>query len=972
MTPVAQAAFGPETFEAGTCLNFTCTYAGVEANHKEAFTRAAAHPPWGVTKFVMKHSGSSIEGSSVRRIRVDVPAGLAANPEAPMPKCSVEQFNKEPKGCPTGSVVGTTEMEAVAEPLGVPLSLPSLAGTVYNLQPPAGLPLDFGIAVEPAGELVSPIRLFLEGHVDWSGDYHEFFEINEVPKEAEVKVLLGFKSPLKVLMSKLNFNGRAGGNFLTIPSACSSTTTSHLELESWTGEKSQTETHTPVGVEACDKVPFKPVTTVTPENAGSDQPDGATTVVKVPQNNEPEGTNTADIQDAHVMLPEGLTLNPAAAHGLEACSAAQIGIGTRHPITCPAGSNVGSVALETDLPPGSLTGNVYLGSPGGGQITDPPFTIYLVAQNTNLDVSVRLQGLVTPNPTTGRLEVTFANNPQLPFSELRPTLNGGAHAPLANPLVCGSANTESLFSPYTTGELKALLPTPFVTTGCPNPLPFALTQSTQSANATAGAYSAYTFNLSRADGQQYLSQVSTTLPPGLLGAIPSVAPCGEPQAAAGTCAENAKIGTAKVTAGAGAEPYELSGPVFLTGPYNGAPYGLSIPVSVAAGPFNLGTVTTRATIDVDPHTARVTVTSTNLPTIVIGVPVRLKTLRVEVNRPNFIFNPTNCGALSTESTLSGFTALGSSGGATRSLSTPFQVGGCSALPFKPSFEASTSAKTSRKTGASLQVSLTQGAHQANMRSVFVQLPKQLPSRLTTLQKACPEAAFAANPVNCRALGSEVGTATVVTPVLPGKLTGSAYLVSHGGEAFPDLDIVLEGDGVKVILVGNTRIKNGVTSSTFAAIPDVPVSSFALSLPVGAHSVLTANGSLCARPLAMPTTIVAQSGAQLKQSTKISVAGCGVRIVRHRVAGHTAYITVQTFAAGRVSAGGADVASVVRRFEKAENTAVLKVPLARRGLRALRGRRHPLKVRVRVGFAPKQKGEPSSTASVTVTFRHPRA
>jgi len=973
LTPTAQAAFGPETFEAGTCLNFTCTYAGIEANHKEAFTRAAAHPPWGVTKFVMKHGGSSIEGSSVRRIRVDVPAGLAANPEAPMPKCSVDQFNKEPKGCPTGSVVGTTEMEAVAEPRGgVPLSLPSLAGTVYNLQPPAGLPLDFGIAVEPAGELVSPIRLFLEGHVDWSGDYHEFFEINEVPKEAEVKVLLGFKSPLKVLMSKLNFNGRAGGNFLTIPSACSSTTTSHLELESWTGEKSQTETHTPVGVGDCDKVPFKPVTMVTPENAGSDQPDGATTVVKVPQNNEPEGTNTADIQDAHVTLPEGLTLNPAAAHGLEACSAAQIGIGTRNPITCPAGSNVGSVALETDLPPGSLTGNVYLGSPGGGQITDPPYTIYLVAQNTNLDVSVRLQGLLTPNPTTGRLEVTFANNPQLPFSELRLTLNGGAHAPLANPLVCGSANTESLFSPYTTGELKALLPTPFVTTGCPNPLPFALTQSTQSANATAGAYSPYTFNLGRTDGQQYLSQVSTTLPAGLLGAIPSVALCGESQAAAGSCAASSQIGTATVTAGAGAEPYPFTGPVFLTGPYNGAPYGLSIPIAAVAGPFNLGTVVTRATISVDPHTARVTVatpvpgTPGALPTIVGGVPVRLKTISVAVNRPSFLFNPTNCGALATQSTLGGFTP-GSSAGATESLSSPFQVGSCGALAFKPVFKVSANAKTSRKNGASLQVSLTQGAHQANMHSVFVQLPKQLPSRLTTLQKACPEATFAANPVNCRKLGSEVGTATVLTPVLPGKLTGSAYMVSHGGKAFPDLDLVLEGDGVRVILTGNTNIQKGITSSTFAAIPDVPVTSFVLNLPVGAHSLLTANGSLCTKPLAMPTTIVAQSGAQLKQSTKISVADCGVRIVRHKVVGHTAYITVQTFVAGRVSGKGASLAGVFRRFGKAEKTAVIKVPLSRKGLRKLSGRRS-LKLRVRVGFVPKKKGESVSSASVAVTFR----
>ena len=706
LAPAAQAAFGPESFEAGTCLASTCKYT---SPHEDFYTQAAGHPPVGITKFTMNHSGSKVEGSPLRRIRVDVPPGLAANPVA-LPTCTHAEF--ESNSCKSETKVGTTELEAVLEAVkGVPLTLPKLSGNVYNLERPSGLPLDFGIDVEPAGALVTPVHLFLEGHVDWSGDYHEYFEINNVPKEAEI---LGGKASLVVLMSQLNFNGHAGTegreNFLTLPSVCSGTTTSYLELESYTGEIAQTVTHPPVGVEGCDNVPFAPTADVTPETAAPDQPDGATTIVKAPQNVGADQINTADIQDAHVTLPEGLTLDPSAAHELGACTAAQIAIGTTNPVTCPASSRVGTVTIETDLPPGSLTGGVYLGSPAGGQITGPPYTIYLDAESS-AGVSVRLQGLVTPNSSTGRLEATFANNPQLPFSELRLSLNGGQRAPLANPLACGNAPTESLFSPYTTGELEALQPTPFVTTGCPNPLSFSLTQTAQPANATAGAYSPYTFNLTRADGQQYLSQISTTLPAGLLGAIPSVTLCNEPQAAAGTCTAASQIGVATVTAGAGPEPYPLSGPVYLTGPYDGAPYGLSIPVSVIAGPFNLGTVTTRATIKVNPDTARVTVATTNLPTIVGGVPVRLRTLRVEVNRPSFIFNPTNCSALATESTLT------STFNATQSLSTPFQVGACSALAFKPVFKVSTSAKTSKKNGASLQVSLTQPAHEANMKSV---------------------------------------------------------------------------------------------------------------------------------------------------------------------------------------------------------------------------------------------------------------
>jgi hypothetical protein len=963
--PAAQAAFGPETFEAGTCVNHTCTYPSVEANPKEAFTQAAGHPPWGITRFVMKHSGSSIEGASVRRIRVDVPPGLASNPQAPMPKCPVAQFNKEPKGCPAGSEVGTTEMEAVAEPLGIPLSLPSLAGTVYNLEPPAGLPLDFGIAVEPAGELVSPIRLFLEGHVDWSGDYHEYFEINEVPKEAEVKVLPGVKSPLKVLSSKLNFNGRAGGNFLTVPSICSSTTTSHLELESWTGEKSQTETHTPVGVTGCEKVPFNPVTTVTPENAGSDQPDGATTVIKVPQSNAPEGTNTSDIKDAHVTLPEGLTLNAAAAHGLEACSAAQIGIGTRNAVACPAGSSVGSDLIETDLPPGSLTGNVYLGSPGGGPITETlgGFTIYLVAENKSLDVSVRLQGLVKPNASSGRLEVTFANNPQLPFSELRLTLNGGAHAPLANPLTCNPTTVDSVFTPYT-GGAAAITSSPFASTGCPPSPPFALAQSTAHSSPNAGAYTSYTFNLVRPDGQQYLSQLTTVLPAGLVGAIPSVTLCGEPQAQSGSCPAASQIGTATADAGSGPDPYPFAGPVYLTGPYNGSPYGLSIPINAAAGPFNLGTVMTRAAINVDPHSGRVIATAA-LPTIYKGIPLRLKALSVSINRPNFLFNPTNCGPLSADSglisTLSG----------TQSVSSPFAVGNCGALAFKPTFGAATSAITSKPIGASLQVNLTQGLHQANIHSVLVQLPKQLPSRLTTLQKACPEATYAASPLSCPA-GSKVGSATVTTPVLPGKLTGPAYLVSHGGAAFPDLDLLLEGDGVHVILVGNTAIKGAVTTSTFASIPDVPVSSFVLTLPTGPNSALASDGTFCNQTLVMPTTITAQNGAQIKQNTDVAVAGCTggkgrsrIKILSHKIVRKKLVLRIQTFAAGRISVKNKNLHTTFRKVAKPSKVTI-KVPLSRSGKRALS--RRNLKLKVRVGFVPKVKAESVSLATASVKFK----
>jgi hypothetical protein len=994
LAPAAQAAeFGVAKFEAGTCNGNETEVKSCEYTSPNSafYTQAAGHPPWGLTGVELAHegtgSGRRLYGKPLKRIRVDVPPGLAADPQT-LEACSRTEFKD--KACGPKTDAGFVELEAV---VGLPTgkTILTLKGKIFNLEQEANLPLLFGIEVEGVPPLVEDVQLFLEGHVSYakeaalaargvpSGDFHEWFEINEIPHTVAIKVLTLEESvPLETLKSKLFFNGRAGhGNFLTLPSACGApaVSTSYVEVESDTGEIGEVPTVPPVGIEGCGSLvpPFEPITEVIPgpgtSEKTSDQPDGAITKVTVPQHEGAEEINTADISEAHATFPEGLTLNPSAAHGLEACPPAMIHFESTTQAECPAGSNIGKIEIETDLPPGSLAGSLYLGAPNGVPITGPPYTVYAVAEST-YGVVVKVEGTVQPDPTTGRLTAYFKNTaahpfnlPQLPFSSVVLELNSGPRAPLANPLGCGGAKTESNFIAYSgEGILKQFTPSfAFPTTGCPNPIPFVLAQSASPANTTAGAYSSYTFNLTRADGQQYLSQVSTTLPAGLLGAIPSVTLCGEPQAAAGTCSAASQIGVASVTAGAGTEPFPLSGPVYLTGPYDGAPYGLSIPVPVVAGPFNLGTVTTRATIKVNPSTARVTVATTNLPTIVGGVPVRLKTLKVEVNRPSFIFNPTNCSALATESTLT------STFNATQSISSPFQVGGCSALPFKPVFKVSTSAKTSKKNGASLQVSLTQPAHEANMKSVFVSLPKQLPSRLTTLQKACPEGTFAANPVNCRKLGSEVGSAVVTTPVLPGQLKGSAYLVSHGGEAFPDLDIVLEGDGITVVLTGNTKITKGVTSSTFATIPDVPVSSFVLTLPVGEHSALTSNGSLCSKALTVPTTIDAQSGAQLSQKTKLAVTNCPVQIVSHKVVGHKLVLKVKTFAAGRVSLKGKNLkAPRYKKLAKAK-TATFTIPLSRKGLAAL-ARHRKLKIEVRIGFVPKTKTEAVSSASVAVKFK----
>lgn len=986
---------------------------------KQAYTQAAGHPSFGITDFKVTTSGAfpnEVPLGVIKHVRTDVGPGVSTNPEA-VPKCTMKEFDaseKEeeavpgtgfypaPKCAESGSgstVIGVNKVVVYAGPNGVAPGVSDLPleGTTYNVEQPQGVASVFGVALklpialtkgalekafaEKGNPLGKPTEEFLEaqqyyahtlinGSVEWASNYHDYYEIN-------VSTAIPLISSRLILKGDIGSTGNGG--YITLPSNCAGVgpaTTSTVALESTEGKTAKKEYITLVPTEGCNgvspfaQVPFAPAFSLTPETKQSDQPDGMTTELTLPHDPSRTGIDSSQLKTASIVLPEGMTLNPSAAAGLEACTPAQIGIGTRSPVTCPAASKIGTVALNVpDLPNGSLTGNIYLGGPASGSIAGPPYTMYIDAESSRYGISVRLRGLAVPNETTGRLTASFTENPEQPFSSVTLAFTRGAQGPppLANPLVCGTATTEVSFSPFTgTAAQSPLVPSFTVDSNnaggaCPSPLPFSLSQSTQNQASNGGEKTSYTLNIERADGQQYLSQIKTTLPAGLVGLLPTVTQCGEAQANSGECPVASKIGVVGVTAGAGPTPYGFTGNVYLTGPYGGAPFGLSVVVPAVAGPFNLGNVVTRGTINVDPYTARVTVTS-NMPTIVKGIPLRLKRISVNINKQGFLLNPTNCGVLSTESTLSGITGPGSIADATQSLSSPFQVANCNKLGFKPKFGAATGAKTSKANGASLETTINEVAGQANIKSVLVQLPSQLPSRLTTLQKACPEKTFAANPFTCPS-GSFVGGARANTPTLSGKLQGPAILVSHGGQAFPDLDLVMEANGVRVILVGNTDIKKGITTTNFAAPPDVPVSSITVNLPVGAHSALTANGNLCANKLVMPTTITGQNGTVVKQNTTIKVNNCPVRIVGHKTVGNTAYITVQTYSAGRISGSGGNLATVYRHLNQAQKTATLKVPLSRAGQR--KGR--PLKTKVRVGFFPKKKGAPTSAAFVTVTF-----
>jgi hypothetical protein len=999
---------------------------------EQGYTQASGHPAWGVTDFKVATEGAFpnevpaglLTTGPVKHVRTDVGPGVSTNPEA-VPLCTKEQFGEKEAvpgtgffpapACKPETEIGVNKVVVYAGPNGVAPGVSDLPleGIAYNVEQPQGVASVFGVAlklpipltggqlakgfkeaeekgakpgengfptIKQQGELEAAqyyAHTLINGNVEWAGNYHDYYEI-------DVSTALPLISSRLVL--KGNIGSTGNGGYITLPSNCAgvgAATTNTVTIESKAGKVGEKKYVTLTGTEGCRGEssltipPFAPAFGLIPGTGEtqSDHPDGITAELTVPHNPLPSELDSSQLRTATVTLPQGMTLNPSAANGLKACAPTQIGIKTRNAVTCPGASKLGEVTLTVpDLPASEpLTGSIYLGGGPepitGGSVSSPEYTIYLNAESTRYGVDVRLEGKVMPNKETGQVTTTFSENPEQPFSNIKLKFNGGALAPIANPLTCGGVTGTTSLVPYI-GSFATATPSSNTLTvdsngsggSCPSPLPFTLSQSTQNASAVAGANTSYTLNLGRNEGQQYLSQVKTVLPAGLVGLIPTVPLCGEAEANAGTCAVGSQIGSVTVAAGSGSSPYTFYGQAYLTGPYNGAPYGMSIVVPAAAGPFNLGSVVTRASVAVEPYTARVVVTS-SIPTIVKGVPLRLRGISIAINRTGFMRNPTNCGTLASESTLSGFTTLGVAGTATQSLSSPFQVAGCTGLAFKPKFGAATGAKTSKANGASLETTINVPAGQSNVKSVLVQLPKQLPSRLTTLQKACPEATFAANPYSCPG-GSFVGGVRANTPVLSAKLKGPAILVSHGGQAFPDLDLLLEGDGVRVILVGNTNIKNAITTTNFATTPDVPVTSITVNLPIGGHSALTANGNVCANKLLMPTTIVGQNGTSVKQNTTIRITNCPVRVVGQKVVGNTAYITVQTFSAGRISGKGANLATVFRSLSQAERVATLKVPLTRAG----RNRGRPLRVKLRVGFVPKKKGTPISVAFTTVTFR----
>ncbi len=875
-------------------------------------TQAGSHPYEATFTYDFNTEGEKKEGRAVpaggdvRDLAVELPPGLVGDPNA-VPLCTHQQFEDADFGfgCPAETQVGVDWPG-----LGSNNGAPEMASfPVYNLVPPAGVPAQFAFYFD--GE-----PIFLDAGVRDGSDYGITEHIyNIAARDLVYNTITIWGEPAEESHNRQRCSKINGTNecnlppgvpvkpFLTLPTSCEGPSTARIHADTWenssTGEASyvsRNERHVPVGLTGCEHLGFAPLLSAAPDTSAADTPAGLTVDVKVPQEGlvDSEGLAMSNIKNTTVTLPKGVAVNPGQATGLENCGPAEDGLTTEAetaaggedagPPSCPNASKVGTVQIATPLfVKSDLEGDVYL-----LQSTPPNLKLLIAASGEG--VNLKIVADVHLDETTGQLTTTLTNTPELPFTDFKLSFSGGAQAALTTPTQCGAFETTSDFTPWSSPEVSdAFLTSSFgIDSGsggaacAPSPLPFSPTLIAGSTTDQAGGYTAFSLLLTRPDDQQRVSSLQFHVPEGLLGMISKVPLCGEPQASKGECSEASQIGHTVVESGPG--PYPLvvpqpgrpPAPIYLTGPYKGAPYGLAIVVPLEVGPFTLPTQVVRAKIEVNPLTTELTVTTDELPQTISGVPADLRTINAVIDKPGFMFNPTGCEPESFSGTATGVE------GASAPISSHFQMGSCRALLFQPNFKVSTSAKTSRADGATLNVHIVyptgelganQASSQSNIEKVKVELPERLPSRLTTLQKACTAAQFNSNPAGCPA-ASVVGHATALTPVLPVALTGPAYFVSNGGEAFPNLIVVLQGYGVTVDLVGDTFIsKAGITSSTFKSVPDVPIGSFELNLPQGPFSALTGLGNLCKGSLVMPTEFVGHNGAEIHQNTRIAVTGC---------------------------------------------------------------------------------------------------
>jgi hypothetical protein len=711
--------------------------------------------------------------------------------------------------------------------------------------------------------------------------------------------------------SRAWYEGAPEEAFLTLPTSCTGPQPfAFEELSAWqdpdftseTGGLTHDSEGNPAGFDGCNRLPFGPSISAKPTTDVADSPSGLDFDLHFPQTGleDPAAeVSEADLKRAVVTLPAGVAVNPAAANGLTACSEAQIGyLGkeaglntdryTPGAAECPEASKIGTVEVDTPLlrdrneagqPTGEhpLRGGVYVAKP-----VENPFgsllAIYITVDDPATGIVVKLAGEVHADPQTGQLTATV-ENPQVPFEDVHLEFFKGAGATLRTPQLCGRYQTTTDMTPWSAPEGADAFPTDSFEVSqspgggaCPtseSQLPNTPSVEAGTAAPKAGTYSPFALRVARADGSQELSKIETTLPEGLLAKLAGVSECsdqaiaqaehrgglgeGQTEQEHPSCPASSEVGVVQVGAGAGPRPYYVSGHAYLAGPYKGAPLSLEIITPAVAGPFDLGTVAVRTALQVDPLTAQVKAVSDPIPHILQGIPLDVRSITLNMNKPDFTLNPTSCA----KRAITG--AVGSVFGQNSALSVPFQVGECKALAFKPKVSIALSGQTKRSGNPALKAVVTypKGGGYANIAKAQVSLPHAEFLDQGNLNNVCTRPVLLAG--NCPT-STVYGRARAFTPLLDQPLEGPVYLVGGFGYKLPALVAELNGQ-IRVLLIGkvDTDKAHGIRN-TFEAVPDAPVSKFVLEMKGGKkYGLLENSENICHNPQKALADFTAQNG-----------------------------------------------------------------------------------------------------------------
>ncbi len=832
-------------------------------------------PPKGSPTFI----GS---GGGVKDIVADLPRGTVVNPRATPVRCTDLQLATNT--CPDASQIGT-----VANTISL-LGITSGNQPLYNMVPAPGVAGEFAFSV------ISGLFVHLQGRVRSDDDYGLSSDTTDIltkvgiggtqvtfwgnpsdeshdPMRKECIDLKGDLEPGELSNCQTE---RLDTALLTLPSQCTGPITTAVRAAPWleptafseASTESQDTSGTPVGIDGCNQLEFKPTIEAQPTTNLADSPSGLNFNLHQPQNLDFESLSPANLKDTTVTLPEGMTVNPSSADGLGACSTSEVGLTTvigaepirftADPANCPNASKLGSVQVTTPLLEDPLPGAVYLAEPYQNPFNSL-LAIYLTIHDEERGVVAKLAGKVTPDPSTGQLSARFEENPELPIEDVKVNFFGDPRGSLRTPPTCATYTTQADLTPWSAPEGPDAHPTDSFAISanpgggaCPTTeaqAPHAPSFTAGTVDPVAGAYSPFLLRVNRNDASQELSAIDATLPPGLSAKLAGVPYCPESSIAEAkarerpnqgalelanpSCPASSQVGSVDVAAGAGITPLHVGGKAYLAGPYKGAPLSLVVITPAVAGPFDLGAVVVRSALRVDPKSAQVRALSDPLPTIIEGIPLDVRSVTVKADKPRFSLNPTSCDPMAV---LGSATSVLNQSAA---LSNPFQVGGCKALPFKPRLFIKLKGKTRRGGHPSLTAVATFKQGHANTKKAAVTLPKSAFLDQSHIRTVCTRVQFAAE--SCPK-GSIYGFARAFTPLLDQPLRGPVYLRSSDNE-LPDLVADLRGQ-VRVELVGRVDSVGKGIRNTFEAAPDAPVSRFVLRMQGGPKGLLINSENLC--------------------------------------------------------------------------------------------------------------------------------